>query len=575
MNRFFNICNAKLVSGKFCRLPVEVEQNGNVVRCTVKAQSCAGVEYIDFGKELINPRAGDEGYFVVPQGHQNQDSFITFFSERENSEYSTIGLSYFLGVFGIKHRDISFSARLVGMKETVSKFIVGIKDGRYCLYPRFVLGGDGAYEDIVVEYTLLPFEEASYSRIAEIYRNYLLEKGVCVPIRDRLTPALEYAKDSLYVRIRLAWKPCPSEVLEQTEENEPDIHVACTFADVIAFMEECKACGIEKAEFCLVGYNKSGHDGRWPQIFPVEPLVGGEEELKRLIERAKELGYRISCHTNSTETYTIADCYDERGLCLKKDGEPYIDTTAWGGGRARKVCPERAYEFAKKELPKLKALGFNGLHYVDVISINSLLRCYDKEHPCNQKQSGEYYTRIGMLCRELFGGFCSEGGREHCISALDYALYITFRKPEISNSVFADRYIPLWQLVFHGIVLSNPYARTINVNKKPRALHLKLLEYGARPTYYLHSKFRLTSSIGDIDMLCSTDEERKESAKMMKELYDEYKVMSYLQTEFMTEHEQLPDGRIRVTYSDGSEMYIDYERETVQLYKEGTLIYEG
>ena len=47
--------------------------------------------------------------------------------------------------------------------------------------------------------------------------------------------------------------------------------------------EAMKNAGIDKAELCLVGWNVRGHDGRWPQAFPVEPALGGEEELHWLI----------------------------------------------------------------------------------------------------------------------------------------------------------------------------------------------------------------------------------------------------------------------------------------------------
>ncbi|MBQ4159669.1 MAG: hypothetical protein IJD83_01945, partial [Clostridia bacterium] len=71
----------------------------------------------------------------------------------------------------------------------------------------------------------------------------------------------------------MAWKPVPCTIAEQTPENEPDVHVACTFDDVIKVMEAYKKAGVSKAEFCLVGWNMKGHDGRWPQILPVEESI--------------------------------------------------------------------------------------------------------------------------------------------------------------------------------------------------------------------------------------------------------------------------------------------------------------
>ena len=52
------------------------------------------------------------------------------------------------------------------------------------------------------------------------------------------------------------------------------MRAACTFRRVRELADECKAQGLEGAEFQLVGWNLRGHDGRWPQAFPVEEALG-------------------------------------------------------------------------------------------------------------------------------------------------------------------------------------------------------------------------------------------------------------------------------------------------------------
>ena len=108
--------------------------------------------------------------------------------------------------------------------------------------------------------------------------------------------------------MRQGWKPAPSPIPFQTPENEPQMHVACTFDRVGDIAQEFKRQGISDAEFCLVGWNTKGHDGRFPQIFPVEPLLGGEEKLRKLIQKVHDLDYGIVCHDDATAAYTIADC---------------------------------------------------------------------------------------------------------------------------------------------------------------------------------------------------------------------------------------------------------------------------
>ena len=63
---------------------------------------------------------------------------------------------------------------------------------------------------------------------------------------------------------------------DQTELDEPPVTAYVTFDRVKDIIDACDAAGVGKAEYCLVGWNYRGHDGRWPQMFPVEPLLGGE-----------------------------------------------------------------------------------------------------------------------------------------------------------------------------------------------------------------------------------------------------------------------------------------------------------
>lgn len=115
-------------------------------------------------------------------------------------------------------------------------------------------------------------------------------------------------------------KPSPSPVLMQTEANEPERFVACDFAGVRRIADQCKAAGMEGEEFQLVGWNRSGHDGRFPQLFPADPRLGGDEGLCETIAYVKSLGYRISTHTNTIDAYPIADTFDWNVVAVDRQG---------------------------------------------------------------------------------------------------------------------------------------------------------------------------------------------------------------------------------------------------------------
>ena len=125
--------------------------------------------------------------------------------------------------------------------------------------------------------------------------------------------------------------------------------------------------------------------------------------------------------------------------------------------------------------------------------------------------------------------------------------------------------MPLYQLVYHGIVLTNPSTVTVNSSVKDTISKLKQKEYGGRPTFYYYSKFmrgsELDDWLGSDDLICDTDEQLKYSVSKIKEVYDEYKFESFLQEEFMISHKEIQPGVFVVEYANGSKITVDWNKE--------------
>ncbi len=556
---------AKLLSGGYRELDVCETRVGNVITASPRVLDYSDIEYIDLGYDLGCAKVGDDGYFVVPRGAGSADDHICEYIECDDAEL--VGSDFQMTMFGFVKNGAGFCAIVTGF--TYDYKLVRSKKGEdYEIYVRFPIGGKFPYEKLEVEYHFID-SDADYSAVARIYRQYMLDVVGCRLIRDRLTPELDYAKDSLYVRIRMGWKPVPSPVLEQTEENEPEMHVAITFDEVGELMAKLKAAGVEKAEFCLVGWNIGGHDGRWPQHLPVDSRLGGEEGLRRLIARSNELGYQITCHTNTTDAYSIADSYSDYIARKTPDGEVacHGGNTTWGGGKPRWVCPAIGFETAKRELPKVAELGFRGLHYIDVISTIATVACYDPAHPQTKRQCAENYKNCAKLSKELFGGFSSEGGYDHTAPYLDYGLYVSFFNPANPKPALFTRCVPIWQIAFHGIILSNPFTATVNAPIKDRATQLRVIERGGRPTIYIYSKFKTNGSwMGDDDIICTTPENVDVTVKYLSEMYKEFAPMARLQTELIDRHEE-SDGVARTYYADGTVATVNFNDGTYTLSK--------
>ncbi|MDP4133189.1 MAG: DUF5696 domain-containing protein [Bacillota bacterium] len=545
---------------------ISTVENEISVKIKKEQLSKKGYDVIRISDTLTKAKAGDDGYMFFPTNCSCGVS-LCYFTQRDNAVFTSLVSA--MPVCGIGGNENAILIIVKGMACDV-RFRVENNNGEYSISPEFVLDGDEPYEDIELTYYKMP--NSTYSDMGRIYRKYQLEEKNCIPIRERIktNEYLKYAAESMEVRIRMGWKPVPTPVMHQNPENEPPLKVVCDLEKLNAIVGQMQVQGIEKAELCLVGWGEGGHDGRFPQQIPSDPRYGGDDELKAFIKKAQKLGYNVVCHTNSVCAYEVADNWDKEALTKQKDEhgniEPmvrkgYVNSGGLSGGAPWHMCARSAYEkYAVIDLPKVAEYGFRGLHFVDELTACEPVKCYDENHPVTRKDAVKYYRKIAQLSKQLFGGFQSEAWLDFLNADVDYIMYTTFNSKLTHklNPLF-DEGIPFWQIVYHGIVLSNFSSETVNYPLKDNYQQLKFLEYGSRPLMYFYSKFGEGKNwMGDIDLTCASDEEIKTSVAAMKIAYDDYERLNYLQYEFMDNHEKLSDNVYRITYSDGTKITVDY-----------------
>ena len=543
------------------------EESGDTVKLVVsKALLCnPRFETLRIESALTTAHAGDAGYMFYPTNFYYGFA-LTYFTERPNTLYRTWPTATL--VSGICANKNAVFVRVAG-EAFDGRFEIEYKDGVYSIRPQFRFDGDEPDEDVVVIYKKMP--NATYADMARTYRKYQMDFCGCRPLRDRALEreALRRAVDGMELRIRMGWKPIPTPVRHQNLKNEPPMKIACDIATLNKIVDRMQEKGIDKAEICLVGWGPGGHDGRFPQQFPSDERFGGDEALRKFIAKAQRMGYLVVCHTVTCGAYEIADNFD-RDLLTKKKGEngdlvPYVREhyvqKGLNGGEPYHLCAKTAYEnYAVKDFPKVRGYGFYGLHYNDELTAIIPEKCYDPNHPVSRKEAWEYHRKVARLSRDLFGGYQSEGYMDYMNADVDAILYIGVESKltHEQNALF-DEGIPFWQLVYHGIVLSNPTSQTVNYPIKEEYQHLKFIEYGGRPVMYFNSKFGADRNwMGDLDLFCANDADIERSVDALKTAYDEYEKFKHLQYEFMENHEKLSEGVYRTTYSDGTIITVDY-----------------
>ena len=356
----------------------------------------------------------------------------------------------------------------------------------------------------------------------------------------------------MFVRIKNGGKSNSAQIEHQTPENEPKVGVYHSFDDFMRIMTSLKNYGLDKVEMCFVGWHSGGFDGRYPDLAPVEEAFGGEVKMREAIELGKSYGYQMTCHVTHTDHYTIATRFDWNNISLDYNGA-YQKHSILPGGRAYYGCFQQTYEkIFPEDFEFLKSLGLNGTLHIDVTSCIVPYHCFHTEHPCTKQDTADYMNKIAEKAEEHFAGFSSEGPCDHVAKTLDYALYVTaWPKYVGAREAMVDKIIPLWQTVYHGIILSNPYYRTIDYpfdraesdsspyyslkNKTER--RLKFFEYGGRLTFYFINYKNL---------------------QPIRDAYWEYQPVKYLQYEFIDDHREVSENVFTTVYSDGSEIVTNY-----------------
>ncbi len=494
---------------------------------------------------------GEEGYFIIPTLREGNMGLFKFDNARK---------VYYIQMpfFGAKTPRGTSVAIVKGLPLEY-KMIEEVKDGVHKLFPRFDIDNIcfDPYEDVVIDFYDLG-KDATYVDMAKAYRSYQLKRKEVVPLRKRVkkNPTLKYTVESPFIRIKMAYNKRPKGLVDANspvwDKIKHELDVVHTFDSFVDIMRKMHKAGVREADVCFVGWQTGGFDGYFPDLFPVEERLGGEAKMREAVEVGKSLGYHMTTHINNHNMYKRAKRWSEKDVSKNRKGEPrtYV---VWPGGQAYHTCFQTICDrFIDSDIAKLKDMGMNAPQHVDVTSAIRPTPCCDALHPNNRKQMAGHQIRLGEKYRDIFGGFTSEAGFDHVAKVLDYALYTSCvylglrenKKGDI-NSLTERDVLPLWQIVYHGIILSNVDWYTIDCYIKPKGhdYRLKFIEAGGRPTFYW-TKYKKQSDI-----------------EAIAEAYREYVPMRYLQYEFIDEHKRLTSDVVLVGYSDGSEVVINYGKE--------------
>ena len=395
-----------------------------------------------------------------------------------------------------------------------------------------MLEKDRTHHDLSVRYCLLSGDEANYMGMAARFRRYLTEDM-----------KLERRDDSYRTRV---------DFLAEDQEKflvGTRAVVMTSAADVQEIFSDLQAAGVSS----LIGeYRGWQNGGIWAvpvSSFSADGAIGGNAAVKELIRSAKEQDYllmpyvdalRMNASTN-TFTYDAAKMVNKTTLKEKNTRQVY--------NLFYYLLPEKSAE----RLSQLKrSLTDNGIGTLAVGGITDTLFSWSLRDRFYSRGDGAaaYAGALEELSGEL--GLALE---EPFLYQWRYASAILNMPLDGSEYLYTDEEVPFMTLALKGLIPM--YSDYVNFEANKTEFFLNLAETGVFPSFYVtkeNSSGLLYTNSNDLysteygayrDTIIRYDRELRALAEKTAGAV-------------ITGHEKLAGDVRRVTYSNGTVVYVNY-----------------
>lgn len=585
-------------------IPLEyrLENDGVVVSIpTGKIQEFgeAKIYHIQLLRYMGAPGQDEKGYMVVPNGSgsiinfnngkitaadYNQyiydlDPLADSITQTEYTEKARLEL------FGICREDSSI---LVTIEEgaTLANITAGVS-GRYSTYnyayPSFMLRtydilsifgstGDGADLPIVVKdiydvnikvkYTLLTEEYAGYSGLANYYRQRLIDEGI-------LTVKNANGDIPFYYDIIGGVKKTSFFMGTQYLSVSP----ITTFDEAGQISDDLLAAGIKNQVMNYQGWFNGGYYHDVTDKIKVIRKLGGKSGLEKLNKKVKENGGSLYADVALQHVTYISKRYSSYNETSRYYGAGYYAYFAnVNPATFVKLSPlgyqeTGYYLISPKFLPRYIDGLVKGINKLDIggLSLRDLGDALHSDHKrtnvINREEALDVVLAQFDKIQDTGKDLLISGGNSY---SFKYATDI-INVPLSDNQFFIiDESIPLYQMIIHGCIDYSGGLINFYDDIDRSELTLKLIEYGASPHYVFTNESANDMKYTGLHKYYSANYDlwREEAIRMYKMVNE---VLSKVSGETMINYEIVQKGVKKVTYSNGTVIYVNYLTEDVSV----------
>lgn len=390
-------------------------------------------------------------------------------------------------------------------------------------------------QDWEITYKFLADEAATYSGMANFYREYLQRNGRLArsPLMDRQMP--------LTAEFMMGIEPPQDNLLRN--------YIQLTaFSDIEDFAVQMRQEGVSSLLVNVDAWLNHYGKQTWQPLEPAGEL-GSRQELNSLTAYFRE----NDCLLSLTKTTAAFRKDDIPQLVRNNAAAKALNTISLETGEYMYMNPFYAYQSHMESLDTFARYGNNGITYQDLSE--NLYYDYNTKGATSRRETADVFNQLLEDSRQTVPYNVQTNASALYLGQTDWNIHMV---SESSGYIFTDLEVPFYQMVFHGFL---PYSSTpLNEASDLEQAKLKRLERGEVPFY------RLTSELpAEIKLWYNTGLYSPYVSKwfsVMVEDYQEYAATyGQLWDKLMLSHEVLAEDVVRIRYEGGSEVLVNYTQQ--------------
>ncbi|WP_300597467.1 DUF5696 domain-containing protein [Niabella sp.] len=307
------------------------------------------------------------------------------------------------------------------------------------------------------------FEKGNYVDMAKRYRQYAIENGWFVSLKDKVaakpevgalisTPIVRSGILTDYLPVSARWK-----------RDSATRHSIVTFDQRAQQFREWKTKGLPGLMVVLTGWPKLGYDRQHPDVLPPAPAAGGWEGMQRLGRELKAMGYLFGLHDQYRDYYVDAPSFNTQFAIHEEDSTslpaifpgtrfgdfkegkiPYMDY--WDGGKMSYLNGRFMLGHMKKNYQWLFDHDIKPqASYLDVFGYVPPDEDFNPQNRLSRTDAMNERIKLYRWAKAHLGIVGTE-------TACDWTVpFVDFSSPLKARSGIT---VPLWDLVYHDAILT-------------------------------------------------------------------------------------------------------------------------